>query len=80
MLYEVPNIFTGPPDICERLIGCLQYASFLPNSPEAVRKEEFVAGLVSKGVLYKALLKMDDLAAVDQIFYVMQKFTEFGDR
>eukprot|EP01039_Chlorochromonas_danica_P002764 gene2764-3017_t len=80
MLYEVPNVFTGPPDVCERLIGCLQYASFLPNSPQAVRREEFVAGLVSKGVLYKALLKMDDLASVDQIFYVLQKFSEFGDR
>lgn len=79
MAMEVSQLFPGPPDECERLVGCLQYCAFL-NIEEEKLTSDLIASLVGKGALYKAMLDLKDLAPLDQLFYVVQKFSEFGDR
>lgn len=70
------SIFQGPEYDCERLIGCLQYCAFAPNHP----RDEAICDLLRMGTPYQGMLDLRDLNAMDQLFYIIQKFPEFGDR
>lgn len=78
MLLKIPNLFVGEADDCERLISSLQYCAFSPlDSPLT---NDAYLGLLGKGALYKHLYDLQEFALVDRVFYIMQKFSEYGDR
>jgi hypothetical protein len=85
---EFRDIFSGPFDECERIIGCLQYCSFLPVSLRSdhvsdleSEDSENVLGYFEKGILYKGMISnLQEFSLLDQNYYIIEKFTEFRER
>lgn len=90
------DIFAGRIDECERMIGCLQYCSFIPiranDSPNSsnptsgglrfiVDEGADISSFFEKGSLYRGMISdLHDFSLLDQCFYIIQKFTEFRER
>lgn len=74
----VEELFPGPPDDCERLVGALQYCAFIPS--KNTFSNAVIVTLLEKGVLYRGMIDLADLSVLDQCFYVHNKFTEYHER
>lgn len=74
----VDSLFTGAPDLCERLVAAMQYCAFIPDEPSF--SNAVIVTLLEKGVLYKGMIDLSEFSLIDQCFYISQKFSEFGER
>ena len=76
------DFFAGPFDICERLVGTLQYCSFCSTEEnDEVQSMEEIGAHFEKGSLYKGMngLKGNE-SLIDKIQFLREKFSEFDER